>query len=64
MRLVRVGVRGYMPFADKEGDRHFSIDHNTLAAKKRARRASAPDLSVTRKPMLRLRQQLQFPAAQ
>jgi hypothetical protein len=64
VRLAWVGVRGYMLFTDEEGDRRFSIDHAALSAEMRAGRASAPDLSLTRKAMLRLRQQLQSPAAQ
>ena len=64
VRLAWVGVRGYMLFTDEEGGRSLSIDHDTLAAEIRAGRASAPDLSLTRKAMLRLRHQLQSPAVQ
>jgi len=63
VRLAWVGVRGYMLFTDEEGDRRLSIDHYIMASEMRAGRASAPDLSLTRKAMLRLRQQLQSPAA-
>ena len=57
-RVAWVGVRGYMLFSDEEGDNRFALDRDSLAAEIRAGRACIPDLSLTRKAMLRLRQQL------
>ncbi len=62
-RVAWVGVQGYLLFSDSEGDTRFSLDSTQLAAAIRAGQASIPEQSLTRKAMLRLRDQLQSKAS-
>jgi hypothetical protein len=57
-RIAWVGVRGYLLFCDNEGESRCSMDRETLASALREGRASVPDLSLTRKAMVRIRQTL------
>jgi hypothetical protein len=58
-RVAWVGVHGYLLFCDSEGDKRFSLDCDQLAAEIHAGRARIPELSLTRKAMVRLKTQLQ-----
>ena len=57
-RVAWVGVHGYLLFCDSEGEQRFSLDCDRLAAEIRAGRAHIPELSLTRKAMLRLKSHL------
>ncbi len=57
-RVAWVGVHGFLLFCDSEGEQRFSLDCERLAAEIRAGHASIPELSLTRKAMLRLKTQL------
>ncbi|MFO7541478.1 MAG: DUF1631 family protein [Thiobacillus sp.] len=57
-RVAWVGTRGYLLFCDSEGEQRFSLDCDRLADEIRAGRAQIPELSVTRKAMLRLKTHL------
>ena len=61
-RVTWVGVQGYLLFCDSEGETRFSMDSEQLAVAIRSGQASVPEQSLTRKAMLRLREQLQSPA--
>ncbi|MHB1083615.1 MAG: DUF1631 family protein [Thiobacillus sp.] len=57
-RVAWVGVHGYLLFCDSEGEQRFSLDCDRLAAEIRAGSAHIPELSLTRKAMLRLKSRL------
>jgi hypothetical protein len=57
-RVVWAGAGGHLLFCDSEGERHFSLDREGLAAEIRAGRARIPEQSLTRNAMLRLRSRL------
>ena len=58
-RVAWVGVQGYLLFCDSDGETRFSLDTLRLAEAIRAGQATVPEQSLTRKAMLRLREQLQ-----
>lgn len=58
-RVAWVGVQGYLLFCDSGGETRFSLDSAQLADAIRAGHASVPEQSLTRKAMLRLREQFQ-----
>lgn len=60
-RVAWVGVQGYLLFCDSEGETRFSLDSGQLAEAIRAGQASIPEQSLTRKAMLRLREQFESP---
>lgn len=62
-RVAWVGVHGYLLFCDSEGEQRFSLDCDRLAEEIRAGRACIPELSLTRKAMLRLKTHLLSPPA-
>jgi hypothetical protein len=57
-RVAWVGVHGYLLFCDGDGERRFSLDCENLASEIRGGRARIPEQSLSRKAMLRLRQDL------
>jgi hypothetical protein len=57
-RALWVGVNGRLLFCDSAGGRHVALDLERLAAEIRAGRAHIPEQSLTRKAMLRLKENL------
>ncbi|OYW38889.1 MAG: hypothetical protein B7Z35_06040, partial [Hydrogenophilales bacterium 12-61-10] len=62
-RVAWVGVHGYLLFCDETEEQRFSLDCTQLATEIRAGRARIPEQSLTRKAMLRLKNQLLEDAA-
>ena len=57
-RVLWVGVNGHLLFCDSAGGRPVALDCERIAAEMRAGRARIPEQSLTRKAMLRLKENL------